>query len=150
MYDALKHSHSGLRWLVLILLVYAIYNAYSRYKAGAKYRGVDKMVNVMTMGMVHLQIVIGLILYFVSPIVEAGLSNFGSAMKDSTLRFSVMEHLVMMVAAAVLITIGYKRGRTAKEPKLMHRRIFVWYTVVLVLILAAIPWPFRFDVSGWF
>lgn len=150
MYNGILHLHSGLRWVVLIVLIYAIFNAWTRYKGGLKYRAQDKLVNLVAMALLHTQFLIGLVLYFQSPIVEIALNDFGAAMKDSTLRFFVMEHLVLMLAAVVMITIGRKRGQSAQDPKIMHRRILVWYSVVLLVILAAIPWPFRFDQSGWF
>jgi heme A synthase len=155
MYDGLLHLHSGLRWIALLALIYAIFNAWTRYRGGNTYRGTDKALNTVAMALLHTQVVIGLTLYFLNFSGNGGkyqsyFSNAGNAMSDSVGRFFVMEHLVMMLAAVVFATIGYLRAKRAEDPKKMHRRIFVWYTIVLLIILAAIPWPFRFENSGWF
>lgn len=150
MEESIVHLHSGLRWILLIVLVYAIFNASTKRKEGAKYNTKDKLLNIITMVLFHTQFLIGLVAYFISPIVKAGWNNFGAAMKDSQVRFFMMEHFILMLLAAVLITIGHKKAKMAVDPRKKHARIFLWYTIVLIITLIAIPWPFRFENSGWF
>jgi hypothetical protein len=150
MEESILHLHSGLRWILLIVLVYVIFNAYTKRKEGATYSTKDKLINLIGMVLMHTQFLIGLVVYFTSSTVMNGWKNFSGAMKDSTLRFFMMEHFVLMFLAAVLITIGHKKAKMAVDPKKKHGRIFIWYTIVLIVILIAIPWPFRFENSGWF
>ena len=155
MYDGLLHLHSGLRWILLIALVYAIFNAWNRWKDGAKYNVKDKTLNTVTMALLHTQFLIGLIMYIMNFAGSGGkyghfFNNPGDAMGVSTGRFFIMEHLVLMLAAVVLVTIGRKRAQSHPDPKKKHRRIMVWYAIGLLIILAGIPWPFRFETSGWF
>jgi hypothetical protein len=150
MNESLVHLHSGLRWILLLALVYAIFNAWTKAKEGKTYGSKDKLLNVAAMALLHTQFLIGLVVYFTSPVIKAGFNNFGAAMKDSTMRFFLMEHLVLMLAAVVLITIGHKKAKMAEDPKKKHRRIFIFYLITLLIILIAIPWPFRFENSGWF
>ena len=149
--DALKHGHSGLRWLVLALLVFAIVNALMKRKSG-KYEKSDKMLNLFAMVMVHIQVTIGAILAFVS-----GKVNYGHGwMKAKNIngvaefRFFGMEHIIIMVLAAVLLTIGRKKAEKALDPAKKHKTILIWYTIGLLIILAGIPWPFRGFTTGWF
>ena len=65
MYNALSHMHSGLRWIALILLIFAIFNAVTRKKTGL-YEKKDKLINLFTMISLHIQLLTGLILYFIS------------------------------------------------------------------------------------
>jgi len=140
----LVHAHSGLRWLVLGLLLYAIFNAIGKNKSS--YEKKDKMVNLFAMISLHIQLLLGLILYFISPKV-----SFASGwMKDAALRFYGMEHLIGMLIAIVIVTIGRKMAEKQESPAQKNRKIAIWYTLGLVLIIASIPWPFRGLGGQWF
>lgn len=144
MYTGLLHAHSGLRWIVLILLLVAIFNAFSKKKSGVYTEG-DRKLALFTMISTHTQLLIGLVLYFLSPWVD-----LGDMMKDSITRFYTMEHTLMMVIAIVLITIGHSKSKKAADGAAKFKAISVFYLIALLIILAAIPWPFR-DLAGhWF
>jgi len=61
--SGLLHAHSGLRWIALIALIYAVINAI--LKKNKEYQDGDKTISIIALSMVHLQVVIGLVLYFV-------------------------------------------------------------------------------------
>jgi len=87
---------------------------------------------------------VGLILYgLLSPITWAAFSNMGAAMKDPTLRFYAVEHVVMMVIAIALVHIGRTRVQKATSDAAKHRTAAIFFGLALILILAGIPWPFR-------
>lgn len=142
----LAHTHSGLRWIALILLVYAVINALSR-KGSGEFSKKDKMVNLFAMVTLHVQLVLGLVLYFTS-----GKVNFGQGwMKEELFRFYGMEHLVGMLAAIVLVTIGYSKAKRSEAAIQKHKYTLTFYALGLILILAFIPWPFRTALGGhWF
>jgi membrane protein DedA with SNARE-associated domain len=138
--------HSGLRWVVLFLLIFAIYNAITGKKRGT-YEKKDKLINLFTMISLHTQLLIGLVLYFISPKV----SFIEGWMKESFNRFYGMEHFLMMVIAIVIVTIGSKTAEKLEDISAKHKKITIMYTIALILILAAIPWPFRTELGGkWF
>ena len=140
----LVHSHSGLRWLVLGLLIYAIYNAAVNKTS---YEKRDKMINLFAMISLHIQLLLGLILYYTS-----GNVSFDSGwMKNAVTRFYGMEHLLGMLLAIIVVTVGRKMAEKQESPEQKNKKILVWYTIGLVLILASIPWPFREALNGsWF
>ena len=143
-YPFLLHIHSGLRWLVLLFLLVAIFKAlggkfYKSYSAGT---GINRLAMIMA----HLQLIVGFVMYFISPKVIFA----GSAMKDSILRFFLVEHVLLMIIAIVLITIGFLRFKRTTSYDKKINSILIYYTIGLLLILAAIPWPFRIPGSGWF
>ena len=143
--EALKHAHSGLRWIALILLLVAIVNAAKSQNSG-NYMKKDKMINLFAMIFLHIQLLIGLGLYFSSSKV-----NFIEGwMSDGILRFYGMEHLIGMLLAIIIVS----RGRSNAEKKMKgsrnkHRKILKTYLIALILILAFIPWPFRSLGAGW-
>lgn len=144
MYTGLLHAHSGLRWIVLILLLVTIFNAFSKKKTGVYSEG-DRKLALFTMISTHTQLLIGLVLYFYSPWVV-----LGDMMRDSITRFYTLEHTLMMIIAIVLITIGHSKSKKAADGAAKFKAISVFYLIALLIILAAIPWPFR-DLAGhWF
>ncbi len=145
MYDILRHAHSGLRWLVLIALLFAIVNAFSK-KGKSAFSSGDKKSALIALIFTHLQFVIGLILYFVSPKVVFD----GAAMKDSVLRFYLVEHISLMLIAVVLITIGYSKAKRLTDDSKKFAKIGWFYLIGLILILISIPWPFRNLGGSWF
>lgn len=146
MLEGLKHAHSGLRWLVLIFLLLAIGNAFMKWRNGSSYEAGDKKISLFAMTLVHIQILIGFALYFMSNKVtfEEGF------MKDAFTRFYAVEHIAMMVLATLLITLGYSKAKRTLEDTAKFKTTFIFYLIGLVMILAAIPWPFRALGGAWF
>ncbi len=143
MNSILAHTHSGLRWVVLGLLVYAILNA---LRKKSTYEKSDRLLNMFTMVSLHIQLVLGLILYFTS----SKVSFVEGWMKSDLLRFYGMEHILVMIIAIVLVTIGHGKAKRALDVTKKHKTIILYYSIGLLLILASIPWPFRNLGAGWF
>ncbi len=143
MYNILKHAHSGLRWIVLALLIAAIIVAFK--KMSNKDTDHQKQPFLFNLIGIHIQTLIGLILYFISPKV----SFAEGFMKVSELRFYAVEHISMMIIAAIIITIGYSKGKRQDAPQ-RYKTLFIFNLIGLIIILASIPWPFRGLGAGWF
>ena len=146
MYSLLTHTHSGLRWIVLLTLLVAIGNAIGKTGGNRPYLNKDKKLSLMAMMFTHFQFIIGLILYFVSPKVVFSVES----MSNSVLRFFLVEHIFIMFLAVILITIGYSRSKRAIDEGKKFRNILVFYLLGLILMLAGIPWPFQDYGTGWF
>ncbi|MCF8268982.1 MAG: hypothetical protein K9I25_03360 [Crocinitomicaceae bacterium] len=143
MYDILKHTHSGLRWVALILILMAIYNSITAKEFTKR----EKLINLFSMVSLHTQLLLGLVLYFISPRV----SFAAGWMKDASFRFYGMEHLAGMLIAIALITVGYVKSKKGTTPAAIYKPIKLFYIIGLILILASIPWPFRANLGGgWF
>lgn len=143
-YNILVRSHSGLRWVVLALLLVAIANAFMKRKSAA-YSDGDRKINLFAMIFVHIQLLIGLILYVRSPKV-----NFSELMSSAMNRFYGLEHFFGMLLAVVLITIAHSKAKKMDDANKKHRIVFFGYVFSLIIILATIPWPFRNLGAGWF
>ena len=138
--DIINHLHSGLRWVSLILLIWAIANAFSAKHFEKKH----KMVNLFAMVTLHIQLVIGLIQYFTSAKVQ-----FSEGwVKEPLLRFYGMEHLAGMLLAIILITIGYSKAKRKENDADKFKVIRLFYSIGLIIILLSIPWPFRANLGG--
>lgn len=144
MYTGLVHAHSGLRWVVLILLITAVAVAVSKWQGRSGYTDGNRKLYLFALIAVHTQLLIGLILYFISPKVNFNLIG------DKLYRFYTIEHTVGMLIAIVLVTIGYSRSKRAVDAGAKQRLVSIFYGIGLLIILASIPWPFRNLGAGWF
>lgn len=146
MYNGLLHAHSGLRWIVLVLLVWALIKAISGWVGKNEYQKSDRISALLALIFTHIQLLIGLILYFISPKVAFR----EGVMESSLLRFYTVEHIVMMVIAIALITMGFSKAKRLSESAAKHKKVAIYYGIGLIIIIASIPWPFRGLGTGWF
>jgi len=142
-YQILKHAHSAWRWAIVILMITAIVVALVNWVR--KNKKTSHKINVYALISVHIQLIFGLVLYFVSPRVVFS----ASTMSERMLRFYTVEHFLLMVIAIVLLTIGYSKSKKRLGTWQYHRTIFVFYIIAFVLMLAGIPWPFMDLGGGW-
>jgi hypothetical protein len=150
MYIGLLHLHSALRYVVLILLIIAVIKAIIAWQSKSSFKPADKKLYLFALIFTHIQLVIGLILYFISPIVDQAYADFGAAMKNPELRFWAVEHFTVMLVAIILITIGYSSAKRTTEEVKKHMKVGIFYLIGLVLILISIPWPFSSVARPWF
>jgi hypothetical protein len=141
--QALISAHSGLRWIALLLLLLAIFNAFTAKSYEKKHR----LVNLFTMITFHIQLLIGLVLYYNYMTPKIG-ENW---MENDASRFFGMEHFSGMLLAIVAITIGHSKSKKGADAAAKFKAIKLWYVLALILVLAFIPWPFRTELgAGWF
>ncbi|CAG5077897.1 hypothetical protein [Parvicella tangerina] len=149
--SGLLHAHSGLRWLTLGILIYAIINAL--LKKNKAYADSDKTISIIALSLTHLQVVIGLVLYFIQGKYELFKVAFDDSLPKevkSTARLYALEHPLIMLIAAVLITIGHSKAKKATESSKKFKLTYIFFGIGLVLILSRIPWPFLVETANWF
>jgi hypothetical protein len=134
LYSFLQHLHSGFRYLVLVFIVLAILAALVGLTGNGPYTDRNRKLNLFAMISVHTQLLIGIVLYFISPLVQFT----KEAMQQKTLRYFTAEHWIMMVIAIVLITIGHSKSKKAALPQAKHKAIFTFYLLGLIIIAAGI------------
>jgi hypothetical protein len=142
MYTTLLTFHSLIRWLVLISLIYATYRAYKGWLSKKTFSGFDNTVRHWTVTIAHVQLVVGLWLYFISPVIDYFLNNYKEAVSQREVRFFGMEHSLMMLTAIILITIGSAKSKRQQGDAEKFKTIAIWFTIGLLIILISIPWKF--------
>ncbi|SHJ60656.1 hypothetical protein SAMN02745146_3509 [Hymenobacter daecheongensis DSM 21074] len=142
MYSIVLALHSWSRWLVLIFGLIAVFRAFSGWQGRKPFVGADNGMGASFVGSMHLQLLLGLILYFgLSPFGVKAFETAGAAvMKDPIGRFWGVEHIAMMVLAVVAAQVGRTLSKKATDPVLKHKKAFTWFVVALVLVLLMIPW----------
>jgi NADH:ubiquinone oxidoreductase subunit 2 (subunit N) len=136
MYDV----HSILAYAALGLLLLASFNAIFGLTSKKIFKDKDLRLSLFTLIICHIQLLIGLILYFVSPLGADQLGN----MKDAAMRLTSLEHPLINIIALALITIGWSKHKKEESNNGKFKKIAVFYTLGLVLILSRLPW------ANWF
>jgi cytochrome b561 len=142
MYSTVLSLHSLIRWFVLAGLLFAIFRAYSGWLLKKRFSRLDNSVRRWTTAATHIQLVFGLWLYFISPIIDYFLHNYKDAVHEREIRFFGMEHSFMMITAIVIITIGSAKAKRKKTDNEKFKTMAIWFTVGLLIILTSVPWAF--------
>ncbi len=141
MYPTLLLLHSWTRWLVLVFGLIAIFRAFTGWQSRRSFVGADNAMGASFVGSMHLQLLLGIVLYFVSPVGAKAFETVGKAvMKDPTGRFFAMEHLVGMLLAVIAAQVGRTLSKKANSPVLKHKKAFTWFLVALLIVVVMIPW----------
>ena len=145
MYSTVFFIHTWWAYLVLLILIIASINSLIGFFSKKEYGATDFRISLFTLIVSHIQLLIGLVLYFVSPYFKAfSEGGMGEVMKDSTLRLYLVEHPLMMILAVVLITVGYSKHKKKLTSRPKFKMLAIFYTLALVFVLSRIPW------SAWF
>jgi hypothetical protein len=136
--------HSYWAYLVVILLVIAVVNAIIGLTQKKQFTDKDLRIGLFTLIVSHIQLLIGLTWYFMSPYFSMLTSNTAEVMKTKELRLLALEHPVMMILALVLITIGWSKHKKKTTDAAKFKTFVIFYGLGLVFILSKIPW------TNWF
>ena len=134
MHEVLQPSHFALRYVVLVLLIVVIVASLMGWVGKKPYTGTNNKLSLFLLIATHLQFVLGLLLYFVSPFVQFN----SSTMKDATTRYWTVEHVSMMIISVALITAARNTAKKMTVDESKHKRLFIFNTIALLIILAAI------------
>lgn len=140
MYTFIQKFHSGWAYIALLLLVVAVVNSLIGWSSKKEFTTRDRKIAMFGLIVTHLQLLVGLILYFVSPL---GSAVFGQ-MKDAALRLTSLEHPLTNLIAITLITVGWSKHKKAATNEAKFKSIAIFFGLGLLLILSRIPWSLWF------
>ena len=138
--STIKILHSYWAYLVVIVLFAAVINAIIGFSGKKEYTDKDFRVSLFTLIVSHIQLILGLILYFVSPKFELWSSMGREVMKIADLRLYLVEHPLINIIAIVLITIGYSKHKKKLTSTPKFKTILIFYALALICLLSRIPW----------
>jgi len=140
----MKEIHSYWAYIVLIILVIAVVNAFVGIFKKKDFKSTDLRLGLFTLIVSHIQLLIGLAWYFMSPYFNQLISNTSEVMKTKEIRLLALEHPVMMIIAITLITIGWSKHKKKTTSIAKFKTFAIFYGLALLLILSRIPW------TNWF
>ena len=140
-YEIFLFLHSWIRWIILVLGLVVIIKSYAGWFGKKPFLKGDNGLSAAFIGSLHLNLLIGLILYFfLSPIVESAFNDFGGAMKVPELRFWAVEHILVNITAVIVAQIGRSKSKKVIDDIRKHKLTAIFYSIAFVLLLSRIPW----------
>lgn len=149
MYTGLNHLHSANRYLIVAFLIITLVDA-ALSMSNSEYNKRNKTFALVALILVHIQTTLGLIQYFLSPWFQGLMENASDVMSNPQARFYAVEHWLIMIAATVLITIGYSKAKKIEEASRKYKTLLIFYGIGFALIFIGIPWPFMKSFGTWF
>ena len=143
MYETLQQIHTVAAYFVLLFLVIAVVNSVIGLSSKKEFSNGDRKIALFALIATHIQFLIGIIMYFNSPL---GIEVLGE-MKNASLRLTSLEHPLINLIAIVLITIGWSKHKKIADSKAKFKTFAIFYGVGLLLILSRIPWDLLSDVT---
>ena len=143
MYSAILTVHSYLRYAVLLLVLLVVLRYVAGLLSSRAWNDGDEGIGRWMIRVWDLQFLLGLVLYFLSPIVQFGFANFGEAMADAQLRQFLIEHPLLNVLAIGALHVGWIRAGKAADDRGRMVRALVFIAIAVVLVLLSIPWSGR-------
>lgn len=142
MYTTIQFIHSYWAYLVVLIVTLATLNALVGNFSKREYSPKDFRISLFALIVTHIQLLIGLVLFFVSPRGLQSISNngMGVVMKDSLLRLNAVEHPFVMILVVIFITIGYSKHKKKLVSASKFKVLAIFYTIALILLLSRIPW----------
>ncbi|MBC8344500.1 MAG: hypothetical protein ISR55_00295 [Bacteroidetes bacterium] len=134
MYNILLQSHSGIRYLVILLLFFSLIWSFVAWLRNAKFSRFDNILNLTTTISFHLQLILGLILYFTSPLVLFK----SETMNNEILSYWTIWHAFMMIISIALVTIARISVKKLQDDMRKHQSIVIYYLLVIVIVFSAL------------
>lgn len=144
--EILKHAHSGWAYLLLLVLGIATINSLIGFFTKKEFGNRDFSLALVGLIVTHIQLLLGLALWFSGPYFKVLLEDFGGLMsKDMRgIRLLALEHPLTMIIAIALLTIGYSKHKKKIVSHGKFKMLAIFYTIAFILVLSRVPW------SQWF
>ncbi len=150
-YEIVLVLHSWLRWAVVLLAFVALARSLRGWLGRHDFTGTDHRTVRLFVAACDMQLLLGLVLYFwLSPITPKSIAALKAGMKVASLRFFAVEHLAMMLAVIVLGHLAAISARKAGTPTARHKRLTIYFGVIVALIAVGVPWPWTTNVRPLF
>lgn len=142
MYTILKHAHSGWAYLLLLVLLIATANALIGFFGKKEFGNKDFSLALVGLIVTHIQLLLGLVLWFIGPYFSILLEDFGSLMTPESrgIRLLALEHPITMIIAVALLTVGYSKHKKKIVSNGKFKMLAIFYTLAFILVLSRVPW----------
>lgn len=140
MYEIVLALHNVLRWLVVAAAIWALYRGYRGWLSSGEWSARDRLSGLLFTIAIDVQLLVGLFLAALSPVVRAALRDMGTIGSSEMVRFFVTEHIPVMIAAWLIVHLAAVFARRADSDLSRHKRAALGYSLAVGLVLVATPW----------
>ena len=140
MYNFIQKFHSGWAYLALLILIVAVVNSLIGLFSKKDFSLNDRKIALFALIAIHIQLLVGIILYFVSLNGIQMIKAVGMGGLTTESRLLALEHPLINIIAIVLITIGWSKHKKLVSSESKFKTFFIFYGIGLLFILSRIPW----------
>lgn len=140
MYNIIQHAHSGWAYLLLLVLGIATINSLIGWLGKKEFGNKDFSLALVGLIITHIQLLLGIVLWIVSPYSSMLFNNTSEVMGNSGLRLLALEHPLMMIIGVTLLTIGYSKHKKKVISSGKFKMLGIFYTLAFVVVLSRLPW----------
>lgn len=141
-YPFILALHSSWRWIVLLIFMGSLLRFAYQKKYRRPFTPIDKFLKKSVVITYYIQVLVGSILYILSPITQYFRTHLDTAVHLRQIRFFGMEHSSMMIVAAFFLLVGSLKSKNADSDDRRFTILLIWFTLALLLMLSSIPWEF--------
>ena len=134
LFETLLYIHSYLRYLILALIFIVIIKSIIGWLGKQNFTNLDNQLSMTLTTSAHFQLLLGIILYFMS----AKVAFSGNVMSNAWTRYWTVEHLVIMLIAIVLITLGRAKSKRANSDLAKFKTLTIFTIIALVVVAIGI------------
>ena len=149
MYAIIIDIHNIVRWIVLVMGVWVVARAWGGLLVRREWTKGDRLAGLFFTSTLDVQLLLGIILYGLSPLIRIAFQDFGAAMGARGIRYFSLDHVVYALLAVLLAHLGSASTRKAPTTRTRFRRAALAFTLALVLIVLGIPWPWLDIGRAW-
>ncbi|UPK68229.1 hypothetical protein [Chitinophaga filiformis] len=142
MYFSLLLLHSFFRWMVVLSLLYAVFRGLRGWTGKRSFTLADDRIRHITATIAHIQLALGYVLYFNSPLVAWFRGHYHEAIRQFDFLFFGLLHVILMTIAVIVVTIGSSSAKRSVTNQGKFRIMTLLFALGLLIIFIAIPWPF--------
>lgn len=132
--DFIKQFHSGWAYLTILMGVIFVVSTLVYAVSKKDTDNVIKKIGLFTTIAFHVQLILGLVYYIMR---FSAMDGTGNIMKSDILRFTFIEHPMMMIAAVAFMTIANAK---LKRSNIVPMGVVVFALVSMACLLTRIPW----------
>ena len=140
MYETVQIIHSYWAYLLLLIVTLATFNAIFKFFGKKEFHNNDLRITLFALIVSHIQLLMGLVLYFVSPNGLSAIKENGMGGLTSFARQLAVEHPFVGILGVILITIGFSKYKKKLTATNKFKTISIFYVIALLLFLSRIPW----------
>ena len=140
MYQTVQILHSYWAYLLLLIVTLATLNAIIKFYGKKEFNSNDLRITLFALIVSHIQLLIGLVLYFVSPNGLNAIKEYGMGDLSSLARQLAVEHPFVGILGVILITIGFSKHKKKLTSIKKFKVISIFYLLALLLYFSRIPW----------
>jgi hypothetical protein len=140
MYNILQHAHSGWAYLLVLVLLVATVNSLIGFFGKKEFGNKDFSLALVGLIVTHIQVLIGLVLWALSPYSSALFNDYSTVMYNKELRLLAIEHPLLMIVAVTLLTIGYSKHKKKIVSNGKFKMLAIFYTLSFAVVLSFLPW----------